>query len=398
MKKNVRFNPVYTYLIILFLACQYGCVSIHLQSDLPVSEDEAAKIATVVSRRSEAIVNRDETLFIDLLDPEDTEYVAEQTSWFSSCLSAGITDFKLAVSDIAKRDENTFVVRLQQRYTFGVPEKTRKITFNETIIRSDDGFKFSDLELQECKTDHFIVRSTLGIHPARLIRIGREAEVAYDRILSAYGDAPDDVTIIKVYDDADLMNERTAPGIVREYVGGWYAYPEAIKIYIPKSGFIDTSVAVAHELVHKVTLTTTENLCVWFAEGLAVYFGDFFVWGGRTYVEHQILSVKDHVKPVKWIEAQDFSTLRGEKRTNLAYALAGMIVKHIEETYGKGKSKAIVDKLVEYPENGSQNRNTDSRNKILLHRAIKEILGVDMETFNEEWLRWIARYSQHPGA
>ena len=290
--------------IVLTLICGYGCASIHLKTDLPISKNEVNQIHELVENKNSSLATRDRDLFLDQIDMGNNEYVKEQKNWFSSYPDASIKNFKLTVNDIAKRDEKTYVARLTQSYTFGPKEETRHITYNETFVRTGSGLRFSDLELQDYRTEHFIIKSMVGIHPARLIRIGREAETSYDWILSAYGDAPDDITIIKVYNDQKLMNERTGLGIVREFVGGWYSYPEAIKVYIPKSGISNTSDTIAHELVHKVTLTTTSNLSVWFAEGLAVYFGDFYVWGGRTYIENKILSVKDHAKQVDWIEAQ----------------------------------------------------------------------------------------------
>ena len=149
---------------------------------------------------------------------------------------------------------------------------------------------------------------------------------------------------------------------------GWYEYPESIKIAVRKSNRYSYTRTLAHELMHKTSLSKARNQCPWFAEGLAVYFGTF--------------------------QALEYITERSEE--SRFYGTSGMVVKHIEACYGRGKSKDLVAALSRYPQTdeGFEYQKHNALYTRQLHEAIQATLGVDSATFNDRWLAWIKTQNQ----
>ena len=301
---------------------------------------------------------------------------------------------RLEPVDIAKRDANTYIVTLRQQYLYGANRTKRECRFNQKYIRTPLGWKDSDLEFQERKTAHFHLMAVDTVSEDKLETIAENAETAFRLVQQAYGDVPQDITLIKIYDDPYLVRELTKVSAERT-MHGWYEYPESIKIAVRKSNRYAYTRTLAHELMHKTSLSKARNQCPWFAEGLAVYFGTFQALGG-TYIDRGWLTTREHVHPISWLEEKNPENLTERSEESRFYGTSGMVVKHIEACYGRGKSKDLVAALSRFPQTdeGFEYQKQNALYTRQLHEAIQATLGVDSATFNDRWLAWIKTQHQ----
>lgn len=373
-----------------------GCSTLHQKGDLSLVDSEVASVLKVIKSKEYAVNTYDYEMFMAQIDAGNREYHIEQKRWFQYFRYLKGSSYTLMVNDIAKRDMDTYVAAITQSYAYGPDLRKNSVQYYGTYVNSESGWKDSDIEFVELKTEHFIIRGMPGISPRHMRRIAKEAEVAYQKVVSVYGHGTDNMTVIKLYDDAKLLMECTKSGFERDSIGGWYEFPESIKIYVDVKSPTNLTTTIAHELVHKLTLSTSTNLCAWFAEGLAVYYGNFTVWK-ETYIGRGSVPKEDHIRSIRWLEKQDYESLRSWEEVGTCYAMAGMVIKHIEEIYGPGKSKAILDALRGFPQRGDEGFEFAKHNSTYvtyLNKAIEKELGTDMVTFDKNWMEWMKNYEE----
>jgi hypothetical protein len=381
---KVFIHCLITGILVFFLT---GCVSLHKKGDLALSDNDASAIHQLVAAQEKAVNQGDMDRFMGTLYSADAEYCVEQKRWFQYFHSAGAKDYVLNIEDMARRSETEYVARISQSYVY---KSLKKVTFDLRFVKTGTGWKDADLEYQVLETDHFIIKGTTGIGQVWMNKIAKDAEKAYEKVTSFYGEQVPGKTTIKLFDNQPLLRDRTIISTLWKFAG-WYEYPESIKYYIDSKRSEAYAKVIAHELVHKMTLSRATNLPTWFAEGLAVYYGTFNMYGGN-YIQKGWMTKVDHVRSIDWMIQQNFETLKGQKNIDRAYSVAGMIVTYIEKVYGEGKSKQLLEALSHMPQRGEEGFEYKKHNELFagyLNQCIKTELGVDMETFNEEWLSWI---------
>ena len=373
-----------------------GCATLHQRGDLPVKNVEADAIIKLIEEKERAVNSKELGTFLEQIDQNNKEYYIEQKRWFEYYQSATASNYKLELVDIAKRDFDTYVTEVVQSYIYGPKRENRKASFHLKFVRTENGWKDSDLEFVEFESERFVIKGMKSIDPKAQMRIGQEAEDAYEKVVSLYGSEIDDKTVIKLYDDTHLIRELTKVSLERIRIVGWYEYQESIKLFVDRANSKDLTALIAHELVHKQTLSQSNNLCAWFAEGLAMYFGNFNVWG-QTYIEKGWLPKDKHIRSIKWLEKQDFEKLNEWQEIVLCYGISGMIVMHIEDEYGQGKSTEILNALKKYPQADGVGFDFNKHNEIrvgYLNQAIEEVLQIDIDAFDQRWMAWMANYDK----
>ncbi len=380
--------------ILLFLLISFtGCVSLHNKNDLAPVNSEVEAIHRLVLEKKKAVLDKDLDSFLKQIDSSDKEFYIEQKRWFQYYQSTDASDYDLKITDISKRDLNTYVATLTQSYTLGPQKMYKNSTFNKKYVHIQGGWKDGDLEFQQVNTEHFTIKAVMGIDEEIMKRIAAMAEAGFEKVTAAYGEGTTDKTVIKIYDSQTVIRDQTRIGGLDKFFG-WYEYPESIKLCINGNIQRIGEATLPHELVHKITLSKSSNLCQWFAEGLAKYFGDFCM-EGKTSIEKGWVHRKDHIKSLKWIEDQNLEQIKDQRAINQFYSIAGMMIKHIEESYGKGKSKAIVDALSKFPQRGEEGFEFEKHNQLFieyLNQAMEEVLKVDKNTFDKKWMAWMENY------
>lgn len=384
-------KALFAFLITLLV----GCASIHQKTDLPVDSLESESIVALVNKKELAVNSNQLKFFMEQIDTDNKEYFIEQIRWFQYYQNASVSNYVLEIEDIAKRNSDTYAAVVKQSYDYGLKKKIRKISYTGKFVRKDNGWKDSDLEFKVLETDHFIFKATTGIGKKRLDRIASQAEKAYAKVVTAYGEGTVDKTVVKLY-GSKIIRDLTIVSSERSFMSGWYEYPESIKIFVDKTKVRDLTKTFAHELVHKITLSTSTNLCAWFAEGLAMYYGSFNIYG-KTYIGMGWLPRFKHYRSIKWLEKQDYGKLDGWKELGPVYGIAGMVILFIEDSFGKGRSIEILKALKKYPQRGNEGFEHKIHNAQYveyLNQAIMEVLGMDMQTFDDKWQAWIRDYNE----
>lgn len=394
MLPNEMRSPLRLLLVSLaVLVLVSGCASLHKDTDLPIAESEVETIHAIVSAKEDAIKNGDIERFMALLDANKPEYLSEQKHWLQYYKSAVVSDYQLKISDIARRDPEKYVATLTQQYRYGPKKKERKCRFNQTFVKTQQGWKDSDLEFKQMETDHFVLMAMDTVSESTIAKIAKDAAAAFRIVDQIYGETPRDKTVIKIYNDPALVRELTKITADR-VMYGWYEYPESIKLVARKESQYSYVRSVAHELMHKTSLTTARNQCPWFAEGLAVYFGTFPAIGG-TYIDKGWVNSSEMVNSIDWLESQNPESLNGRDKIGRFYGTSGMVIKHIEAVYGKGQTRKIVQALGTHPQK-KEGFEYAKHNKLYteqLHDSIQEVLGVDPHLFNQRWMEWIQAQS-----
>ncbi len=388
------------YIILFAFLITNSCVTMPDIPDVPenpVTEEDFVRIAVITKAR--AIVERDKDKFLNTLDRANTEYYDEQRLWFDDYLGTKIDGFTLKIKSIRKIDESTCIANLHQEYYYiekiknGV-RKSRRITdYNEKYIKNDKGWVDSGLYFFEKRTDNFIIKLPGEIDdPEIMNKLAEEAEEAYKRVVKSYGKEIDELNVLKFYNNRELLRQETR--ISRSgKLDGWYGHSGGlIKIYLLKDKSDTHIPTLAHELIHKITISITTNLTDWFAEGLAVYYGSY-AGSDDTYLSEGKCKLKELIKPISWLDNRYTYKITDGTETKIYYAMSGMVVKYMVEEYGDGKVKEIVEGLSKYPGVNSQCTRKEYE-KIMsryMYKEIKNVLDVDSETSSSKWLEWIKK-------
>ena len=388
------FNRFFLSIVLLLLIG--GCATLHQKSDLPVDGIEQEIIIKLIAEKAGAVNADDLDTFLEQIDRGNEEYYIEQKRWFNTFQSSKASNYALEMVDVAKRNYNTYVTKVNQSYTYGPKRERRKSSFHLKFVKTENGWKDSDLEFTESETEHFIIKGMTSIDSKTQIRIGQEAEDAYEKVISLYGFELEDKTTIKLYDSTYLIRDITNISIERDPIPGLYTTKGSIKLFIDTSESEDLTALIAHEIVHKKTISHYNNLCDWLEEGLAMYFGNFKVWGMTSY-EKSWLSKEKHIRSIKWLEDKNFKTLRDSEEITLCYSISGMIVMHIEDEYGQGKTIDIINTLNQYPQREDGRYDFDKHNAFYvgyLKKAIEQVLQIDIEAFDQRWMEWMRNYER----
>lgn len=383
------FLKTFILTLILFLT---GCVSLHQKNDIPVVDDEVEEIHQLILKKKKAVLENDLNGFLDMCDASDRVFSCEQQRWFKYYQSSTACDYDLKITDIAKRAPHTYVASITQSYRLGSEKTYKNSFFNEKFIHTQNGWKDADLEFQTVvETENFIIKAVMGVHRDLVDEIGKAAEAAHDKIKAAYGEGMDGKTVLKLYDDRNVIRDLTRIGGMESF-SGYYMYPGSIKLLIKDNMEWIKDHTLAHEFVHKIVATQFPDTPVpsWFFEGLAEYFGVYCIQE-KTDIEKGWIHRKDIAKSLNWIKEQKLSQFKDYRDVNRFYSMAGMIVKHIEEAYGKGTNKAILEASKRIARDSKCHQRAGS-SQDCLDQAMEEVLQADMDAIDKKWMAWMENY------
>lgn len=355
----------------------------------PALPEESSEeiVASLVTRKLEALSAKDMDAYLALIDERDQEYYTEQRNWFLIYHDAVTSDFSIDVKDVEQIDDSTIVASLKQHYRYGPEKEDRTIYYEEKFVKTPAGWKDADLNFEIQETPHFMVKYPQKV-ASQAAAVAEEAEQAYTSVMQALQLEPPGKVTIKLYDDKEILRHSSDIRVAYLF-NGWNEDGESIKIYARRDSGTFAPL-IAHELVHKITLAISDSQSSWFAEGLASYFGNQPFQGGNP-LEQGKSSVEDLSRPVSWLEETSLIELTDEDMIRAYYGASSMLVEFIVETYGLDKLKAILQELSKYPRynRGYDYGEMEQESNQRLHDAIKTVLGVDMDAFNQRWLEWI---------
>ncbi|HZW04202.1 MAG TPA: hypothetical protein VFF68_09765, partial [Anaerolineaceae bacterium] len=344
-------------------------------------------VTQLIAAKLKAMEEQDIDAYLSLIDACDNEYYTEQRNWFLHYQEAITAEYSIEIKQVERIDDSTLVSTLEHRYLYG-PEKTvRQFENRQKFVLTPDGWKDADLAFEVIETPHFTIKYQPELE-AKAAEVAEEAEIGYSSVVSVLGlEAPEKVTI-KLYATEELLRQSTDIRVAFLF-SGWYEEGESIKLF----GLRDRNAfaqVIAHELTHLITLGISDSQTIWLAEGLGVYFGNRPFRGGNP-IELGQYTAEDLALPVTWLEETNLIEVTDGETVSLYYALSGMVVEFMVDTYGIDQAKALLAELSTFPrwDRGFDYGPMEVENQARLHQAMETVLGLDQETFNRQWLEWI---------
>jgi len=354
-----------------------------------VNGDQAA-IRQAVATQTRAIATGDKAAYLATFAPVDAEFSLERSRWFDYRLAAELADLRVTVEALERRDADTWAVKIWQRYLIGADRSAREVRFTRLYRRQVDGaWLAADLAFSTLETDHFQLRHAAAADRAALQRVAAAAEAAWSLVHDGYGAAPADKTAVKLYTDRELLRQDSKITIGRLF-NGWGEPGESIKLWLRPDPDWSARSALAHELVHKVSLAESANLCSWFAEGLANHYGSFPGFGG-SYLGTGRHQPADYDKPLAWLEAFDPDAVDNDADWWVYGGMAAAVVRFMAESYGPDAPRRLVQALAAWPQEraGYVWSIHDATLRGYLDLALRQALGLDMAGLDAAWRRWI---------
>jgi hypothetical protein len=351
-------------------------------------ESAEAIVQRLVTAKLAALQAKDMDQYLALIDGADPEYYTEQRNWFLIYRDAVTADFTIEVERVEKIDATTIVATLDQHYLYGPEKADRRVSYEAKFRLTPAGWKDADLNYRVTETPHFVVKYQDEVE-AKAGEVGEEAEKAYASVVKKLGLLPNGKTTLKLFADQELLRQNTDIRVAYLF-NGWAESNESIKLYARREKEAFAPV-IAHELTHKITLEITDSLNSWLAEGLAVYFGSIPFREGNV-LQMGWYTTEELAQPISWLEETTLIELTDEKTIGLYNAVSSMVVEFIVDTYGPDKIHALLAELSKYPRygRGYDYAGMEQENQTRLHQAIETVLGVKMDTFNQQWLKWLS--------
>ncbi|MDP4088630.1 MAG: peptidase MA family metallohydrolase [Bacillota bacterium] len=325
-----------------------------------VSSQAAQAAAALVQKKQDAVNKKDIEEFMNTVNTNDREYYAEERHWFQDIQVNDISGYKLEIVDITKEEEGSYLVDLNQTYTFGGKKKSLK--YKAVFKDSEGGMTDFGLDFKEKETDHFIIKY-MEKSEKLAGDFSRAAEEAYAIVKSNYGKVPEDKTVIKIYDDMETLRQFVKLSFQWD-MAGWYEYSEAIK-FIGWSSEVRAE-SLAHELIHKVTIKdTNNNMPYWLAEGLATHYTEKPIKSG---------SLKKPMS-IEKLESIDLEALTDNTEISSYYKSAQNAVELIIGKYGEKALRDILQELSKHPFQDHTGSEVNGKNIQLFDEASKKVLG-----------------------
>ena len=353
-----------------------------------LSQDAAqAIVEQMVTAKLEAMQAKDIDQYLALIHKNDREYYTEQRNWFRIYQDAVTSDFTIDVQKVRVVNDSTLVASLKQHYLYGPEKDDRTVSYDERYIQTPDGWKDADLNFEAGQTAHFLIKYPRKA-ASNAADVCEEAEQAYASVVKGLQLEPAGKVTIKLYDDKEILRQSSDIRVAYLF-SGWNEDGESIKLYARRDRGTFAPL-VAHELTHKITLGISDSLNSWLAEGLATYFGNQPYQGGNV-LEKNSVTLEQLTKPISWLEETNLIELTDGEAIKVYYGMSSMVVEFMVKTYGLDRLKAILQELSKNPryDRGYDYGQMELENNKRLHQAIETVLGIDMETFNQQWLDWI---------
>jgi hypothetical protein len=352
------------------------------------ADSAAATVKELVAAKLEAMKAKDIKRYLALINEADPEYYTEQRNWFLIYQDAVTSDFTIEVIKAEKINDATIVASLRQHYLYGPAKADRTVTYEAKFVKTSNGWKDADLNFSVKETPHFVVKYQREVE-ANAIEVCEEAEKAYASVVKELGLEPRDKVTLKLFADQEMLRQSTDIRVAYLF-NGWAEEGESIKMYARRER-ATIAPLVAHELTHKITLGISDSQNSWLAEGLAIYFGSRPFRGGNA-LQMGWFTANELSKPVTWLEENTLIQMTDEKTISLYNSVSAMVVEFMAKTYGRDRVKALLTELSKYPryDRGYDYDKMELENQKRLHQAIEKVLGVNMDTFNRQWQKWIS--------
>ncbi|AOT71210.1 hypothetical protein [Geosporobacter ferrireducens] len=342
----------------------------------------AKEIEELIAIQEAAVRGKNLESYMDTITLQNDTYRAEKKSWMRDILLNDIEDYHLRVKSIRMINAKEAKVEIQQDYSYNGGRY--QVQYPLRIVQESQQWRDGDLFFERLDTENFHIQY---FSPSQnyAVMIAAVCEEARENIVKRYGDDLIDQTIIKIYQDRELLRQSVKLSFQWQFAG-WYEYPESIKT----TEFRDEEtyrMIIEHELLHKLTIQeSNNNLPYWFSEGLAVFFSNMPNEPASRYTKEEYLeNYGEDVRTIKALETINLETLAEEREISNYYDSAGMIVKFMVERFGLEKVKEIIKMLGQYPYQEGTGAEINQRAIIRFREVLSKVLGITVEQLDQAW-------------
>lgn len=340
------------------------------------TKGERKLINEIIKIKEIAVKEKDIKKYMKTINESDKEYYSEQRHWFEDIQASDIENYTLEVKGYTKIDNSTFLVALEQKYRFN--NMNYDLEFKQVYKKTSDGIKDCDLNFKIKQTEHFIIKYFDDFED-KIDEFSKGAEKAYDIVLTNYGKVPNDKTVIKLYNDVELLRQSVKLSFAWNF-SGWYEYPESIKYMENKGLSSEFFRGIAHEIIHKVTIKqTNNNMPYWFGEGLAEYFS----------LHENVRNRMRSNKSIKELQKINLERLKDFNEVRDYYVSSTCLVIFIVDKYGKNKLENIIDELGKYPLQEKVIGEIYKENQKTFADVLSKVLGITIEELDEQWKEYL---------
>ncbi|WBW98124.1 hypothetical protein [Oceanirhabdus sp. W0125-5] len=327
------------------------------------------KIEDFIKEQEQYIIEKNKEKYMETLSKDEEEYYWEKIHWFDDIISSDIEGYSLEVLKVEKVDDLKFRAELLQKYHCN--EKDYSLKYANIYRIKDNKILDYDLDFKTFETEHFIIKYLGKLQLKEWLC--EQVEKGYNIATGNYGQTLKDKTIIKLYDDRELLRQSVKLSFGWQF-GGWYEYPESIK-FLKLKNFTDYfKRGIAHELIHKLTIEeAANNMPYWLAEGLAEHFSKEEGIGDRYQPSYELIE----------LEKIDLENYEGNIYDY--YESSRFYVERMIEAYGIEKVKEILKELSEYGFQEKTNGEIYLENNKKFHEVIQKVLGTTFEEMNAEF-------------
>lgn len=342
-------------------------------------EDVPRGIEISLDNITESVNAGDQGDFLNCIDENNREFFAEEKHLFQDMVLNPITDYKMTARQVKRLNDTEYIVRIKQSYTQGGDRSS--ISYDAVFKKYGEQYKFNDLYFKSIEKKYFTVKYQPSLEKEAVKLAGFIDEV-HDNVRNIYGKAPEDKTIIKLYDSNEVFNALIKPSI-KFNMAGWYEYPESIKInlsskmvrLLPDNTFRDHYFTVlSHELTHRInSIESNNNIPYWLAEGLATYVEN----KGKPNTAAQARSIEE-LEKINLEELTDTAEIDSYYRD--AYINTSLII----GAYGVESIYRILEELGKYPLEKSTQGVVYMESNRRFHEVIGKLYGLDIRKFDEK--------------
>lgn len=216
--------------------------------------------------------------------------------------------------------------------------------------------------------------------------------ITSNHILSnLFGNGVDENFPVKLYTDRELLRQRTYPIIERQFTA-WGEANESLKIWTGHPTVQPYEGTIRHELVHHITLKISRNyLAGWYAEGLAVHYGNGEEFGG-DFIKSGRLSPSEAAWTISRLEVIDMASMTDEQEISSFYGVSALIVKYMAETWGNEVHRKILESCAgDDFFDRAKSADPESTLQPVLHKAFEEVIGKSAEEISAGYLNWLEK-------
>jgi hypothetical protein len=342
----------------------------------PLRADTEAVQATIAAR-IDAVLAEDEAGYLSTVNPANATLYAEERNWFADLAVHPIGSYGAAgviVGWSPGTDEADVLMAVNATLAGA---RTNQITFNAHFVRQGNRWLYDGVSWDELESEHFVLKYDGYNHDdAWAQHVLDLAEEAYARVTADLETTSPPGQEIKIY-DADDVFRTTIFLSLGENESSWTRPGESIKCRLSDADAAGDPLIqriIARELARQVLFSRGVEVD-WLREGIAaVEAGRVFPLGTHWVAGQYQPVVQDAVRrhnDFPLYDMPDWADVPGDQ-TELFYAQSWSLVSSIVERYGMDGLRQLIE---HYVSGGASDAAT----------ALRTVLGIDTETFEEEW-------------